>query len=124
MKVPYSGVVAALLAALTFTSETVLAADAKAPPAASAPDANESNAAAVFAKLDADQDQRISLVESRTSQTLPGAFARLDANHDGFLTPTEFAMWEDAGDLASLAPPDPTIAPSGSSGAQHMPKRD
>lgn len=101
-----------------------VAADAKAPPAAKAPVPDESSIAAVFAKLDADQDQRVSVVEARTSRSLPAAFARLDANQDGFLTPTEFALWEDAGNLASLAPADPTTAPSGSSGAQHMPKRD
>lgn len=106
-------------------STAVLAADGKTPvPAKASEAADEANVVAVFAKLDADQDQRVSLVESRKSQTLPGAFARLDANHDGFLTPTEFAMWEEAGNLATLAPVDPTTAPSGSSGAQHMPKRD
>jgi hypothetical protein len=63
-------------------------------------------------------------VESRESALLEKAFANLDTNRDGFLTSTEFAMWEEAGNLAVVAPADPALQPSGSRGAQHMPERD
>jgi hypothetical protein len=80
--------------------------------------------AAVFAKIDADRDDRVSLVEARRSAPLVKAFAKLDTNSDGFLTSTEFQVWEDAANIAVVAPVDPDLTPSGSRGAQHMPKRD
>lgn len=105
---------------LTLSAAAAAADSAEAPKAPAAASASE----AVFAKLDKDQDQRISLVEARSSAKLAAAFARLDANHDGYLTPAEFAVWEEAGDLSVVAPPDPATVPGGSSGAQHMPKTD
>jgi hypothetical protein len=80
--------------------------------------------AAVFAKIDADRDDRVSLVEARKSAPLVLAFAKLDTNSDGFLTSTEFQLWEEAANIAVVAPADPDLTPSGSRGAQHMPKRD
>lgn len=93
-------------------------------PATTAPAdaASPSPAAQLFAKLDGDQDGRISRVEGRSNASLQGAFDRLDANRDGFLTTTEFALWEEAGKPGTGTTPDPALAPSGSNGAQHMPK--
>jgi len=72
-----------------------------------------------FKPIDINGDGRVSLEEAKPNSDLVTAFEMLDVNHDDFLTPVEFAKWSRAG--KSLVPHDPTTAPSGSNGAQHMP---
>ena len=55
------------------------------------------------------------------SSSLAGATVYLDLNHDGFLSPAEFQAWPRALKTKDAALPDPSTAPSGSAGAQHMP---
>ena len=74
-----------------------------------------------FSTLDTNKDGKLSLKEARGDPDLYMAFEMLDLNHDGFLTPAEFAAWPRA--LKTQATPvrDPATSPSGSAGAQHMP---
>jgi hypothetical protein len=73
-----------------------------------------------FAKVDKDANGRLSKQEARAVAELEAAFAVLDTDHDGSITTVEFSHWSRAG-KAEMAPRDPTTAPSGSAGAQHMP---
>jgi Ca2+-binding EF-hand superfamily protein len=73
-----------------------------------------------FSTLDTNKDGKISLTEARADAGLEEAFAMLDINHDGYLTPAEFAAWPRALKTQGAAP-DPATTPSGSAGAQHMP---
>ncbi|MFT4938724.1 MAG: Ca2+-binding EF-hand superfamily protein [Paraglaciecola sp.] len=43
----------------------------------------------VLAKLDTDNDGRISIEEAASDAPLSAVFAELDANNDGYLTPSE-----------------------------------
>jgi Ca2+-binding EF-hand superfamily protein len=67
-----------------------------------------------FHKLDRNGDGRLSAAEAKVRPDLEAAFESLDKNHDGFLSPEEFGIWHKT--------VDPTTGPSGSNGAQHMPK--
>ncbi len=72
-----------------------------------------------FATLDTNKDGKISKQEALAAPDLYDAFDALDLNHDGFLTPAEFQAWSRA--LKSKTPVrDPSTAPGGSAGAQHM----
>lgn len=73
-----------------------------------------------FSTLDKDANGKLSKEEALTVVELDASFDRLDSDHDGSLSPVEFAHWDRAGKAAPL-PHDPTTAPSGSAGAQHMP---
>lgn len=101
-----------LVLAITFAA----AADAQV--AAPAP-ANQNPPLFDFKPIDANSDGRVSLEEAKPNSDLVSAFEALDVNHDDFLTPLEFSRWSRAG--KSVLPTDPTTAPSGSNGAQHMP---
>jgi hypothetical protein len=72
-----------------------------------------------FKPIDINNDGRVSLEEAKPNSDLVSAFEMLDLNHDDFLTPLEFSRWNRAG--KAVLPKDPTTAPSGSNGAQHMP---
>jgi Ca2+-binding EF-hand superfamily protein len=72
-----------------------------------------------FSALDTNKDGKLSLREAHADPDLEMAFEMLDANHDGYLSPKEFQAWPRA--LKDSAVRDPTTAPSGSAGAQHMP---
>ncbi len=72
-----------------------------------------------FATLDTNKDGKISRQEARAAPDLADAFDALDTNHDGFLSPAEFQAWPRA--LKPTNPVrDPSTAPGGSAGAQHM----
>ena len=73
-----------------------------------------------FSTLDTNKDGKLSLSEARADPGLYADFAMLDVNQDGFLSPEEFQAWPRASKTKG-AVPDPTTAPSGSAGAQHMP---
>lgn len=72
-----------------------------------------------FKSVDGNGDGRVSLEEAKPNSDLITVFETLDGNHDDYLTPLEFSRWNRAG--KSVVPADPTTAPSGSNGAQHMP---
>jgi len=72
-----------------------------------------------FSALDTNKDGKLSSSEARADPDLEMAFEMLDLNHDGYLSPKEFQAWPRA--LKDAAVRDPTTAPSGSAGAQHMP---
>lgn len=73
-----------------------------------------------FSTVDKDANGKLSKEETLPIAELEGAFDKLDTDHDGSVSPVEFARWSRAGKASSL-PHDPTTAPSGSAGAQHMP---
>ncbi|HEY1900298.1 MAG TPA: EF-hand domain-containing protein [Steroidobacteraceae bacterium] len=72
-----------------------------------------------FSTLDTNKDGKISLVEARADPGLYMVFDMLDTNHDGYLSRQEFQAWPRA--MKPKHASDPTTAPSGSAGAQHMP---
>jgi Ca2+-binding EF-hand superfamily protein len=74
-----------------------------------------------FSTLDTNHDGKISRSEARADPGLDADFDMLDVNHDGFLSPQEFQAWPRAMKTKDAATRDPTTAPSGSAGAQHMP---
>jgi Ca2+-binding EF-hand superfamily protein len=74
-----------------------------------------------FGTVDSNKDGKISLLEARANPDLYENFEMLDFNHDGFLTPSEFEAWPRAV-RANTPARDSTTGPSGSSGAQHVPK--
>jgi hypothetical protein len=73
-----------------------------------------------FSTLDKDADGKLSKEEALTVVELDASFDRLDTDRDGSVSPTEFSRWSRAGKATAL-PHDPTTAPTGSAGAQHMP---
>jgi Ca2+-binding EF-hand superfamily protein len=73
-----------------------------------------------FATLDTNKDGKISREEALAAPDLADAFDALDVNHDGFLSPSEFQAWPRALKTGA-AKRDPSTAPGGSAGAQHMP---
>lgn len=73
-----------------------------------------------FSTLDKDANGKLSKEEALPVVELDASFDRLDTDRDGSLSPTEFSHWGRAGKAVPL-PHDPTTAPSGSAGAQHMP---
>jgi hypothetical protein len=73
-----------------------------------------------FSTVDKDANGKLSKEETLPIAELEGAFDKLDTDHDGSVSPVEFARWSRAGNATPL-PHDPTTAPSGSAGAQHMP---
>jgi hypothetical protein len=75
-----------------------------------------------FRKLDRNADGRLSGAEAKVRPELEAAFDSLDKNHDGFLSPEEFGVWSGLGKPGGAKPVDPSTGPSGSGGAQHMPK--
>ena len=73
-----------------------------------------------FAALDTNKDGKISPSEARADPDLYASFEMLDVNHDGFLSPHEFQAWPRAMKTKDAAS-DPATVPGGSAGAQHMP---
>jgi hypothetical protein len=76
-----------------------------------------------FATLDKDANGNLSKQEVLPVPELEGVFATLDTDHNGSVSAVEFSHWSRAG-KSTPVPRDPTTAPGGSAGAQHMPKRD
>ena len=73
-----------------------------------------------FSTVDKDANGRLSKQETLAVAELEGAFDALDTDHDGSVSPAEFSHWNRAGRTAPV-PRDPSTAPGGSAGAQHMP---
>ncbi len=76
-----------------------------------------------FAELDADRDGNLSRQEALPTADLHASFDLLDVDRNQALSPTEFARWNRAGSAQPKTPPDPSTAPGGSAGAQHLPDR-
>ncbi len=74
-----------------------------------------------FVTVDKDQNGSLSKEESRAVGDLHSSFAQLDTDKDEVVSKTEFLKWKRAGKIVGARLPDPTTAPSGSAGAQHMP---
>jgi len=74
-----------------------------------------------FATLDKDANGKLSKQEVQPVADLEGVFDSLDTDHNGSITSAEFSRWSRAG-KTTPTPRDPATAPSGSAGAQHMPK--
>ena len=74
-----------------------------------------------FEKVDKDANGLLSKEETLSVAELEAEFATLDADHDGFLSASEFSKWNRAGKVTP-PPRDPTTVPGGSAGGQHMPK--
>ena len=77
-----------------------------------------------FSEVDVNRDGSINKQEALQTADLQASFDLLDANRDEALSPSEFARWSRAGKVAPKIPEDPSTAPGGSAGAQHMPDRD
>lgn len=73
-----------------------------------------------FSTLDTNKDGRISREEALAAPDLSDAFDALDLNHDAFLSPSEFQAWPRALKRQDAVKRDPSTAPGGSAGAQHM----
>ncbi len=85
------------LTAAALLSSTVLAQQAGQPPAATPeaatqpPPATPSvDVAAIFDKLDADHDGKLTQDEAQVHPTVASHFANADTNHDGVVTKDEF----------------------------------
>jgi len=74
-----------------------------------------------FVTVDKDQNGSLSKEEAKAIGDLDSSFAQLDADKDEVVSKTEFLKWKRAGKIVGAKVPDPTTAPSGSAGAQHMP---
>lgn len=85
--------VAAALAASAAFAQTATPATPATPPAATTMPAGkkDSGLEAMFAKMDANKDGKLSKEEADKAPALAGRFAELDKNADGFLSPDEFA---------------------------------
>jgi hypothetical protein len=77
-----------------------------------------------FIVLDKDANGSLSRQEAKAVADLDSSFALLDADRDEVITPAEFTKWKRAGKIVGAKPIDPTTAPSGSAGAQHMPRNN
>ena len=75
-----------------------------------------------FLSVDADKDGKVSPAEVQYIDDLRSQWDTLDENKDDFLTPPEYSKWSRAGKVKEMLPLDPSTGPSGSNGAQHMPK--
>lgn len=73
-----------------------------------------------FATIDKDANGKLTKEEALIVVELDAGFDKLDTDRDGSITPAEFSHWNRAGKTVAV-PHDPSIAPSGSAGAQHMP---
>lgn len=92
-------------------------APAQAPLPKPAADANRID----FSALDKDMNAYLTKDEVMATADLEGVYETLDTDHDGRISPTEFSRWSRAGKSAPV-PHDPSTAPTGSAGAQHMPR--
>ena len=73
---------------------------ADAPPAAPDLDAGSKPAHAQFSSIDTNKDGRISRDEVKANAELNSSFATLDADHDSYLSESEYGKWKSS----SMAP--------------------
>ena len=76
-----------------------------------------------FSALDKDVNSYLTKDEAMVIADLESLFDTLDNDHDGKISSAEFTRWNRAGRSTPL-PRDPSTAPSGSAGSQHMPRQD
>lgn len=74
-----------------------------------------------FTSIDKNTDGRLARDETLGIRDLNEQFAKLDADGDAHLSPTEFLQWSRAGKTAGDKPLQPETVPRGSAGSQHMP---
>lgn len=86
------------------------------PPPADAPKVD-------FADVDKNRDGNVSRDEALSPADLQASFDLLDVDRNRQLSPVEFARWNRAGNPQPKIPSDPSTAPGGSAGAQHLPDR-
>ena len=85
---------------VTFAAASVVF--GQAPPAATpAPSADTIQ----FSTVDMNKDGKLSQAEVRSNAELQSSFSTLDADHDTYLTQSEFAKWNKAGKSAEPAAP-------------------
>lgn len=75
-----------------------------------------------FATLDQNTDDLLTAREASVIRDLGENFARLDVDGNKLLSRGEYGRWHRAGKPQDSKPADPATRPSGSAGAQHMPK--
>jgi hypothetical protein len=75
-----------------------------------------------FSSLDKDASAYLTKDETLALADLEGVFDTLDSDRDGRISPSEFSRWARAGKSTPL-PADPSTAPTGSAGAQHVPRQ-
>jgi hypothetical protein len=76
-----------------------------------------------FSSLDRDVNSYLTKDEAMVIADLESLFDTLDSDHDGKISSAEYSRWNRAGKSTPL-PRDPSTAPSGSAGSQHMPRQD
>ncbi len=76
-----------------------------------------------FATVDENRDGSITRQEALPTADLHASFDLLDVDRNQSLSPTEFARWNRAGSPQPKVPRDPSTAPGGSAGSQHLPDR-
>lgn len=76
-----------------------------------------------FSALDKDVSSYLTKDEAMVVADLESVFDTLDSDHDGKISSAQFTRWSRAGKPTAL-PRDPSTAPSGSAGSQHMPRQD
>ncbi len=109
---------ASLLPAIALATAGI--AQAQAPPPARKPPPTDTTRID-FIVVDKDANGSLSREEAKAVADLDSSFTQLDADQDNVVTPAEFTKWKRAGKIVGAKPLDPTTAPSGSAGAQHMP---
>jgi hypothetical protein len=72
------------------TSQSSTSGQMTAPPTSSTSTTSASGANAKFGKLDTNADGRISAAEANADKKLSGGFASIDADHDGYLSQSEY----------------------------------
>ncbi|MEO8308459.1 MAG: hypothetical protein ABI616_10535 [Pseudomonadota bacterium] len=68
-----------------------------------------------FSSMDLNKDGKLSQAEIRSQADLQNAFISLDADHDTYLSESEFSKWNKAGKSDQMAPKSETVTPADSS---------
>jgi EF hand len=84
------------------------------------------DASNAFARLDKDQDGRVSAIEAASDSKVAAAFTTADRNKDGYLSPAEFVQMMQSSrtspDSSSAQPRSPATAPPSSDSSRTPPQ--